>query len=154
LKILARHLAIDMYNCKSNKIVNAELLQGSLQLAIEESGLTLINADIQILEGEHAAALILLKEGHITVHTYPDLNYAAVDIFTCSDESQPEKAVNAIRRFLKPEKTKMTYLKRGDFGSVKDMKPKIKTKLAPLRRIRNTGVKVMHFLSRRKTSNK
>lgn len=150
MKILARHLTIDMYNCKPTKLVNAALLEGSLHTAIEAANFNIINTDIQILEDEYLCAFILLKEGHISIHTYPDLKYAAVDVFICSDDSNPEKAVNALRNFFSPEKTKITYLKRGDFGTVKDMKPKIKTKVAPLRRIRNTGAKVFHVLSRRK----
>jgi len=150
LKIIARHVTIDMYNCKTNKFANIELLQTSLHNAIELSGLTIINSNTKILDNNHLAALILLKEGHITIHTYPDLKYVAVDIFICDKDAEPEKAVKALRNFFKPEKTKTTYLKRGDFGTIKDMKPKIKTRVAPLRRIHNTGAKVIRLLARRK----
>jgi len=152
LKILARHLTIDMYNCKTNKLITPDLLQASLREALTASKFTIINADFQITEGEQATAFILLKEGHISVHSFPDLKYTAVDVFTCAESSQPEKVLAALRKFFKPEKTKMTSLKRGDFGTVKDMKPKIKTRIAPLRRIRNTGAKVIHLLARRKVN--
>ncbi len=152
MKFLARHLTIDMYNCKMNKLTDTELLQQSLHAVIETSNFTVLNTDIKVLAGQQTTAFILLKEGHISIHTYPDLKYAAVDVFLCGETSQPEKAAKALRKVLKPEKTKMTYLKRGDFGSVKDMKPKIKTKTAHLRRIQNTGAKVIRVLSRRKAN--
>lgn len=151
MKIFARHLAVDMYGCKTNKLNDLQSIRETIHRAIEDSGMTLLNADIQVLEGDQLTALALLHEGHISIHTYPDLGYTAVDIFTCSSGSYPERTITALRTFLKPEKTKTTYLKRGDFGSVKDMKPKIKVRIAPLRRIRNTGARVIRLLSRRKT---
>ena len=127
-----------------NKLTDTELLQQSLHAVIETSNFTVLNTDIQILDGQQTTAFILLKEGH--------MKYAAVDVFLCGETSQPEKAAKALRKFLKPEKTKMTYLKRGDFGTVKDMKPKNKNKTAHLRRIQNTGAKVIRVLSRRKAN--
>lgn len=150
MKILARHLTVDMYGCKINKLNNLDSIRENIQTAIEESGMTLLDVKIQVLEDDQLSALALLHEGHISIHTYPELGYAAVDIFTCSENSRPEKMIATIRSFLKPEKTKTTFLKRGDFGSVKDMKPKIKISVAPLRRIRNTGARMIRLLSRKK----
>lgn len=150
MKIFARQLTVDMYGCKTSRLNDLDVVKEIIKNAIEISGLTLLDTNIQLLEGDQLTALILLHEGHISIHTYPDLGYTAVDIFTCSTDSRPEKAINAIRRFIQPEKTKTTYLKRGDFGLVKDMKPKIKVSVAPLRRIRNTGARVMHLLSKKK----
>ena len=149
MKILARHLTVDMYGCKSNNLNNLEALRETIKNAVEESNMTLLDQNIQILEGDQVTALVLLHEGHISIHNYPTLGYTAIDIFTCSENSRPERTVAAIKAILKPEKTKTTYLKRGDFGAVKDMKPKIKVSVAPLRRIRNTGARVIKLLSRK-----
>lgn len=150
MKILARQLAVDMYGCKTSRLNDLDFVKETITKAIETSGLTHLDTNIQILEDAQLTALTLLHEGHISIHTYPNLGYAAVDIFICSTDNRPEKVINALRRFMQPEKTKTTYLKRGDFGLVKDMKPKIKVSVAPLRRIRNTGARVMHLLSKKK----
>lgn len=150
MKIFARQFTVDMYGCKTNRLTNLHSVRETIRKAIEDSGMTLLDANIQVLKGDQLTALALLHEGHISIHTYPDLGYTAIDVFTCSDNSRPEKTITALRAFLKPEKTKTTYLKRGDFGSVKDMKPKIKISVAPLRRIRNTGARMIRLLSRRK----
>ncbi|MPN48318.1 S-adenosylmethionine decarboxylase proenzyme [bioreactor metagenome] len=86
----------------------------------------------------------------MSIHTYPELGYAAIDVFTCGAHSRPDKAVAVLKNFLKPERVKTTNIKRGDFGSEKDMKPKVKISVAPLRRIRNTGARVIKLLSRSK----
>ena len=102
------------------------------------------------MDDGHFAILVLLKEGHMTIHAYSELKYVAADVFLCDQNAEPELFFKALRSFFKPDKTKTTYLKRGDFGTVKDMKPKIKTKVAPLRRIHNTGARVIRLLAHRK----
>lgn len=149
MKILARHLTVDMYGCKSNNLTNLVAFKETIKKAVEESNMTLLDENMQFLEGDQLSALVLLHEGHISIHNYPALGYTAIDIFTCSENTRPERTVAAIKAILKPEKTKTTYLKRGDFGAVKDMKPKIKVSVAPLRRIRNTGARVIKLLSRK-----
>lgn len=152
MKILARHLTVDMYGCKLNKLDDITYAREAISHAIELSLMTVLDINIKIIEDEQLTVLALLREGHVSIHTYPDLGYAAVDIFTCSENSRMEKIVHALRSILKPEKTKTTYLKRGDFGSVKDMKPRIKISVAPLRRIRNTGARMIGLLKKRKRS--
>lgn len=150
MKIIARHLTLDLYDCKTNKLTDKELLKETLQNTIKESGFHILTVDAQVMrEDDHYAMLLILKEGHITFHTYAALKYVAADIFLCDKDANPEKFFKSLRNFFQPEKTKTTYLKRGDFGTVKDMKPKIKTKVAPLRRIHNTGAKVIRLLAHR-----
>jgi S-adenosylmethionine decarboxylase len=57
-----------------------------------------------------------------------------------------------LKKLMKPEKIRITYLKRGDFGTVKDVKPRIKIRIAPLRPLRsikNKGAKVIKTVARR-----
>ena len=85
----------------------------------------------------------------MTVHAFPELRYISADTFLCQQNATPELLFNTFRKLFNPEKTKTTLLKRGDFGSVTDMKPKYKTRTAPIRKIRNTGNKVIKILTRK-----
>ena len=146
MRTLGKHLTVDMYGCNVEILNNLEFIKTAMLAAISEANLTLLNLSYHQFESQGVTALALLAESHMSVHTYPKLGYAAVDIFTCGDLSHPEKAVAVLKGFLKPEKTKTTNIMRGDFGSQKDMKPRIKVSIAPLRRVRNTSAKVWRFL--------
>nr|WP_231038592.1 S-adenosylmethionine decarboxylase [Pectinatus haikarae] len=135
-----------MYNCNPEKLSNASLLSDSLKNVLHKNGLTPSQTEVKSFDLNHFVIFIPLDEGHLTIHVYPALKYAAIDLFVCKENNSPEKTVRALRKIIKPEETKMTYLCRGDFGTVSDMKPHIKVKIAPLRRIQNTGVKVIHLL--------
>ena len=93
--------------------------------------------------------MVVFGDGHLTLHVYTQLKYVAMDIFICQEDAAPDKIAQNMRAFFKPDKTKTTVLKRGNFGSAKELKPKVKTKVAPLRRIHNTGAKVIRILAHR-----
>ncbi|GBG56043.1 S-adenosylmethionine decarboxylase proenzyme [Sporomusaceae bacterium FL31] len=150
MKIIGKHLIVDMYGCGFEALDNLDFIKNAMLTAVKEANMTLLDFSSFKFEPQGLTALALLAESHMSIHTYPELGYAAIDVFTCGDHSRPDKAVAVLKRFLKPEKIKTTNIKRGDFGSEKDMKPKIKISVAPLRRIRNTGARMMKLLSRKK----
>ena len=149
LGIIGRHLTIDMYGCVFERLDNIDSIKEALSSAIKEGNMTLLSFTCHKFEPQGLTVLALLAEGHMTVHTYPAMSYTAIDVFTCGEESLPDQAVKSLKHCFKPEKTKTTNIKRGDFGSISDMKPKIKVSITPLRRVRDTGAKVFRFLSRK-----
>lgn len=147
---IGKHLTVDMYGCSFETLDNLDLIKKAILNAIQDANMTLLNFTYHKFKPYGLTALALLSESHLSVHTYPELGYAAVDVFTYGCQSQPQKAITTLKKFLKPEKIKTTNIKRGDFGSEKDMKPKVKVSIATLRRVRNTGAKVLNLLSRAK----
>ncbi|WP_425059765.1 S-adenosylmethionine decarboxylase proenzyme [Sporomusa carbonis] len=146
MKAIGKHLTIDMYGCTFDSLNNLDFIKTIMLAAVKEANMTLLDLSCHKFEPQGLTVLALLAESHMSIHTYPELGYAAVDVFTCGDHSRPDKAVSLLKSFLKPEKTKTTNIMRGDFGSQKDMKPRIKVSIAPLRRVRNTSAKVWSFL--------
>jgi S-adenosylmethionine decarboxylase len=150
LGIIGRHLTVDMYGCIFESFDNVDFVKETLLTAVSEANMTLLNFTYHKFEPQGLTVLALLAEGHISIHTYPNINYTAVDVFIYGDQSHPEQAVRVLRHGFRPEKIKTTNIKRGDFGSISDMKPKMKLSITPMRRVRDTGEKVFRFLSRSK----
>ncbi|MGN0941640.1 MAG: S-adenosylmethionine decarboxylase family protein [Selenomonadaceae bacterium] len=151
-KIIARHQTMDLYNCKIEQLLGQGGIKTELPNLLKETGFHILASDVERLEPDHVAILLLLKEGHFAIHIYPHIAYVAADLFICNHTAEPEKLVKGIRAIFKPEKLRTTYLKRGDFTGLVDMKPRTKTKIAPLKRINSTGAKVIRFLAHRKHS--
>lgn len=145
MKILARQLTLDLYNCNTKRLDDVSEIKKVLQDAAgEEPNLTATDID-----EEHFAIIGASLTGHIALHVYKNLRYVAADIFTCAEDAEPEELAKALRKHFQPDKIKSIFLKRGDFGSEKDIKPKIKTRVAPLRKVRNAGENVVKNLVRR-----
>lgn len=57
--------------------------------------------------------IVLLAESHIAVHSWPEHNYLAIDIFTCGEKTQPHKALEYLKKIFMPKKVKMMMINRG-----------------------------------------
>ena len=149
VKIMARHLTGDLYNCKASKLKDRDGIKAALERVLAEHGCLPLELSAAEVSDDHFAVIALTREGHVAVHVYAALRYVAVDVFLCKEGAEPELMFKSLRGVFLPDKTKTTILKRGDFGTEREIKPKTKTKMAPLRRIHNTGAKVIRILARR-----
>ena len=67
-------------------------LRSAITQAAERAGATLLNLITHQFQPQGVTGLALLAESHISIHTWPEAGYAAVDVFTCGDHTMPEKA--------------------------------------------------------------
>jgi len=138
MKILSRQLTLDLYNCSEKNLSQIDELRDLLRETIGDEPRLIAEK----IDGNHCAIIGAFIGGHIALHVYGDLKYVAADIFTCAENLEPEELSKVLRKFFKPDKIKTTSLKRGDFGK-SDIKPKIKTRVAPLRKVKNAVVKTL-----------
>lgn len=149
MKTLARHLTANFFNCKNSKLQDINAILSALRDVSEHLRFTLVDSIAHQLSEDHYAIMMLFHEGHLTLHVYTSLKYVALDVFLCQENACPDDVAHSMREFFKPDKIRSTLLKRGDFGTAKDIRPKTKTHLAPLRKLHNTGAKVIHVLAKR-----
>ena len=142
MKILARQLTLDLYNCNEKRFTDVEAIKTAVE-GVFGSKVKIMSTDI---DNEHFGLIAAFTEGHIALHIYRLLKYVSVDIFTCIESEESEQLAKSLSKYFQPEKTKSTYLKRGDFGQEHEVKPKIKVRVAPLRKVRNVGAKVVKKL--------
>jgi S-adenosylmethionine decarboxylase len=57
--------------------------------------------------------VVLLAESHISIATWPEINYVAIDIFTCGEKSMPYEAFAYLKKVFKPKKVEIQKIKRG-----------------------------------------
>ena len=57
--------------------------------------------------------VVLLTESHIAIHSWPEINYLAIDIFTCGEKVMPYKALEYLKKKFQPKKVKIIKIKRG-----------------------------------------
>lgn len=98
-----RHLILDLYDCNPEILNDYEGLE-QIMLA----GLALSKANVLRIIGEHfkpqgVTLLALLAESHCSIHTWPEIGYAAVDLYTCGDTTNTHKAAQFISEQLKAQ---------------------------------------------------
>ena len=87
---LGKHLLIDFYNCKA-VFTDPEDLQPLVERAFELVGATLDGASFYHLDNE-LTCIAVSGNAHLCIHTYPDLSYAAVDIYSFNTDLQAKKS--------------------------------------------------------------
>lgn len=100
---VGRHCILEIYGCASELLNDAAYVDRSIREAAIAAGATLLNQVCHEFEPHGVTALALLAESHISIHTWPENGYAAVDVFTCGDHTQPEVACHHLIQAFKAE---------------------------------------------------
>ena len=88
----SKHLLLELYSCDSEKLNDESFLRCTLNRAAKLAKATVLNLISNKFEPQGVTAIALLAESHISIHTWPESNYCAVDIFTCGKNMKPELA--------------------------------------------------------------
>ena len=88
----SKHLLLELYRCDSEKLNDESFLRCVLNRASKLANATVLNLISNKFEPQGVTAIALLAESHISIHTWPESNYSAVDIFTCGQNMMPELA--------------------------------------------------------------
>ncbi len=106
-----RELLIDLYGCQGN-LDDADFLTDILETAAQKMGSTIIKTTAHNFSPAGTTVIIILAETHMSIHTWPEHKYAALDIFICSEEIDPEIGWQAVKRALKPSSFEIHRLTR------------------------------------------
>ena len=88
----SKHLLLELYRCDYEKLNDESFLRCTLNRAAKLAKATVLNLISNKFEPQGVTAIALLAESHISIHTWPESNYSAVDIFTCGQNMMPELA--------------------------------------------------------------
>ena len=88
----SKHLLLELYRCDCEKLNDESFLRCILNKAAKLAKAKVLNLISNKFEPQGVTAIALLAESHISIHTWPESNYSAVDIFTCGQNMKPELA--------------------------------------------------------------
>lgn len=109
---VGRHCILEVYGCCAEMLNNEQTLLRYMRDSVEKAGATWLGQVSHSFEPQGVTALGLLSESHISIHTWPEIGYAAVDIFTCGDRADPQQACKLLLRELSPERHSLKTIQR------------------------------------------
>jgi len=116
MKSLGKHAIVELYDCDKACLDNIDLIKQVLVNAVERSGATVIKPFFHRFSPFGVSGIVVIAESHFSIHTWPEYQYAAVDIFTCGDIIDNGIAIKHIKEGLKAGKCSVTEIKRGIFN--------------------------------------
>ena len=148
-KFTGKLIAIDMYNCSDKIIKDEAAAKEQLQQACNSFGLQPCDIITRKEEEQSEYSLFAIcKQGHVTLHIYPNMGFATADVFSCMEGAEPENVAKFLRTYFDADKSKITLLDRGDFDTLSDMKPHRRSKVKFIRRTQNLGGKLKKIMMR------
>jgi S-adenosylmethionine decarboxylase len=93
---LGKHLLVELHDCPPEALKRVETVRDILVGAANACGATIVNIAFHEFNPFGVSGVVVIAESHLSIHTWPEYRYAAVDIFTCGDVIQPERAADYI----------------------------------------------------------
>jgi len=118
---LGKHIIVDMYEIDKEKMTNIngseekkEIWDIFIRKCFLEGNITLLEESWNNFNNEGAfTVLYLLAESHLSIHTWPEHHYIALDVFTCGN-SNTQLVVDKIMEYFQPKNKKIFTLERGN----------------------------------------
>ena len=103
---------MELYKCDCEKLNDESFLRCTLNRAAKLANATVLNLMSNKFEPQGVTAIVLLAESHISIHTWPESNYSAVDIFTCGQHMMPELASQYLIESLMAKEHSLRVIER------------------------------------------
>ncbi|QIB27750.1 adenosylmethionine decarboxylase [Caloranaerobacter azorensis] len=116
---LGRHILAEFYNCDRDILNDHALIEKYMNEAAIEAKATIVKSVFHLFNPWGVSGVVVIQESHLTIHTWPEYGYAAVDLFTCGDEVDPWIAFDYLKEKLKAEKTETQEVPRGIVEKIK-----------------------------------
>jgi S-adenosylmethionine decarboxylase proenzyme len=113
MKILGRHLIAELSDCRNDILNDLPRLEKILKEAARRSGAVVVNTVFHRYNPQGISGIVVIAESHLSLHTWPEYGYAAVDCFTCGDTVDPYKAVEHLKEQLFCQSIKIREINRG-----------------------------------------
>lgn len=116
----SKHLLLDLYGCCFDKLNDESFIRCILTNAAKLANAKVLNIVSNKFEPHGVTAIALLAESHISIHSWPESNYSAVDIFTCGQNMKPELASQYLIEAFMAEEHLLRTINRNTTAEVKN----------------------------------
>jgi S-adenosylmethionine decarboxylase len=113
LHALGTHLLLELKECNSKVLNDIKKVQDILVGAAKEAKATIIETSFHKFSPFGISGMVVIAESHISIHTWPEYGYAAIDIFTCGDVLKPETAAHHMIQKFQSKDPSLVEMKRG-----------------------------------------
>ena len=108
----SKHFLLELYKCDFEKLNDESFLRCTLNNAAKLANATVLNLISNKFEPQGITAIALLAESHLSIHTWPEAQYSAVDIFTCGKNMKPDISCKYLIQALMAEEHLLRVINR------------------------------------------
>ena len=117
MDVLGTHVLLELRNCDPSLLDNLAHIRQEMLRAASVVEAHLVGESFHQFTPQGVTGILSIAESHISIHTWPEHGYAAADIFTCGDQTMPERAAAVIIDALRCLDPEITQIRRGLMGA-------------------------------------
>ena len=113
MKALGKHVLAEFYNCDKVLINDEKYTEELFITAAKEAGATVIKSAFHKFSPHGVSGVVVISESHLTIHSWPEYGYCAVDVFTCGDLINNDIVMQKLKEGLRAQSVSAAELNRG-----------------------------------------
>jgi S-adenosylmethionine decarboxylase len=123
LHALGTHLLVELRDCNPEILKDLTRVKDTMVAAAKEAKATIVDISFHEFNPFGISGMVVIAESHLSIHTWPEYAYAAVDIFTCGDIIKPEVAAAFLIEQFESKNPSIVELKRGILSHMNEKLP-------------------------------
>lgn len=112
MNTFGQHLLVEYHGCDCEILNDPSRIESAMRDAAEAALVTVVATTFHRFSPQGVSGVLVIEESHLSIHTWPESGYAAVDFYTCG-ECTPERAHDVLRRALRAERAETMMVHRG-----------------------------------------
>tara|TARA_E500000318_G_scaffold110633_2_gene126688 strand:- start:219 stop:563 length:345 start_codon:yes stop_codon:yes gene_type:complete len=112
-KPLATHLLIEFFDCDPKILNDSNQVRDIFKNAAKEGKATIVNDLFHEFSPHGLTGVLVITESHLSIHTWPEFNYAAVDVFSCDDKLNGDKIKQILEKEFNSKEVYTKIINRG-----------------------------------------
>lgn len=113
MKALGTHIIVELSDCNSRTLSDVDQVTNILVTAAKEANAEVLQTAFHRFTPQGVSGVVVIAESHLSIHTWPEYGYAAMDIYTCGDHTDPWKACRYASEKFQAKQMLTTEVRRG-----------------------------------------
>lgn len=113
MNTISKHILLELSGCNFNLLNDLNFVKDTMRNAALEANAEVLELAFHKFSPQGVSGVVVISESHLSIHTWPEYGYAAIDIFTCGDKTMPEKASKYLKEKFKAKSICKTTIIRG-----------------------------------------
>ncbi|MBI3924276.1 MAG: S-adenosylmethionine decarboxylase proenzyme [Armatimonadetes bacterium] len=110
---LGRHIIAELSYCDADLLGDLERVQEAMVRAARVAGCDIREVAFHRFQPHGVSGVVVIAESHLSIHTWPELRYAAVDVYTCGTTTDPMLAIPYLEQQLGSKDVNVSVIQRG-----------------------------------------
>ena len=115
---LGKQIFVEFYNCSTNVINDVAEIEKFMNIAALKANATIIKSIFHKFAPQGVSGVIVIAESHFAIHTWPEHNYASLDLFTCGNKINELNAIQFLKKKFVSNKYEIKKINRGDMSKI------------------------------------